>query len=75
MDHQQEQVIAHEVDFEIGKVQWLPLDGDAAHWADALEKAVTSRRADKESVVQVVKEKHFDAKLFAQTLCSVYQKR
>lgn len=65
---------SHEVDFEIGKVQWLPLDGDAAHWADALEKAIASGRADKKLVVQAVNEKRFDAKMFAQTLCEVYRK-
>lgn len=65
---------SREVDFEIGKVQWLPLDGDAVRWADALEEAIASGRADKEQVVQAVKEKRFDAKMFAQTLCNVYQK-
>lgn len=65
---------SHEIDFEIGKVQWLPLDGNAVHWADALEQAIASGRADKELVVQVVREKRFDSKMFAQTLCEVYQK-
>ena len=64
---------SHEVDFEIGKVQWLPLDGDPVRWADALERAIALGRAEKELVVQAVKEKRFDAKMFAQTLCSVYQ--
>lgn len=65
---------SHEIDFEIGKVQWLPLDGDAARWADALEAAIASGRAEKDIVVQTVREKRFDAKMFAQTLCEVYQK-
>lgn len=65
---------SREVDFEIGKVQWLPLDGDAEHWADALEAAISSGRAEKEDIVRVVREKRFDSKMFAQTLCEVYQK-
>lgn len=65
---------SHEVDFEIGKVQWLPLNGDAAQWADALEQAIASGRAEKAEVVRVVQEKRFDSKMFAQTLCSVYEK-
>ena len=64
---------SHEVDFKIGKLQWLPLDGDAARWADAIEGAIASGRADKEQVVRVVNEKRFDSKMFAQTLCEVYQ--
>lgn len=64
---------SHEVDFEIGKLQWLPLDGDAARWADAVEVAIASGRADKEQVAQVVNEKRFDSKMFAQTLCQVYR--
>ena len=65
---------SHEVDFEIGKIQWLPLDGNAVRWADALEAAIASGRADKAQVVRVVSRKRFDAKMFAQTLCSVYQR-
>lgn len=65
---------SREVDFEIGKVQWLSLDRDASHWADALEKAITSGRAEKEDVVRIVQEKQFDSKLFAQTLCNLYEK-
>lgn len=64
---------SHEVDFEIGKVQWLPLDGNAVLWADALEKAIESGRADKALVEKAVEEKRFDAKMFAQTLCDTYQ--
>ena len=65
---------SHEVDFEIGKIQWLPLDGNAVRWAHALEAAIASGRADKAQVVRVVSRKRFDAKMFAQTLCSVYQR-
>lgn len=65
---------SHEVDFEIDKVQWLSLDGDAGRWADALESAIASGRAKKEDIVRVVREKRFDAKMFAQTLCEVYEK-
>lgn len=66
---------SHEVDFEIGKIQWLPLDGNAVRWADALEAAIASGRADKAQVVRVVSRKRFDAKKFAQTLCGVYQRK
>lgn len=65
---------SHEVDFEIGKLQWLPLDGDAAHWADAIEAAVAQGRAAKDQVVRVVNEKRFDSKMFAHTLCELYAK-
>lgn len=64
---------SHEVDFEIGKLQWLPLDGDAARWADAIEAAIAQGRAPKDHVVRVVKDKRFDSKMFAETLCDLYQ--
>ena len=64
---------SHEVDFEIGKLQWLPLDRDAARWADAIEAAIAQGRAPKDHVVRVVKDKRFDSKMFAETLCDLYQ--
>ena len=64
---------SHEVDFEIGNLQWLPLDGDAARWADAIEAAIAQGRAPKDHVVRVVKDKRFDSKMFAETLCHLYQ--
>lgn len=65
---------SHEVDFEIGKVQWLPLDGDSVRCADAIEAAVAQGRAAKDQVARVVNEKRFDSKMFAQTLCELYVK-
>lgn len=64
---------SHEVDFDLGKVQWLSLDETAAVWADAIERAVASGRAEKEQIVQVVKEKRFDSRMFAQNLCELYE--
>lgn len=64
---------SHEVDFELGKIQWLQLEDGAARWADALEKAVLSGRAPKEDIVRVVEEKRFDSRLFAETLCKLYE--
>ncbi|MBR7179889.1 MAG: glycosyltransferase [Oscillospiraceae bacterium] len=64
---------SHEVDFEIGNLQWLPLDGNAVRWADAIEAAVAQGRADKEQVVRVVNDKRFDSKMFAETLCELYE--
>lgn len=65
---------SHEVDFEIGKVQWLPLDGDAARWADAIKVAVSRGRAAREQVDRVVNDKRFDSRMFAETLCELYAK-
>lgn len=62
-----------EVDFEIGTVVWLPLEAGAAVWAQAIEKAVTLGRADKESVEKAVQKKGFDSKLFAEKLCKLYE--
>ena len=64
---------SHEVDFEIGKVQWLSLEENAAVWADAIERAIDSGRADKVDVVRVVNEKKFDSRMFAKTLCDLYE--
>lgn len=64
---------SHEVDFEIGKVKWLSLEESAAVWADALEAAAASGRADKADVVRVVEEKKFDSRMFAGILCDLYE--
>ena len=64
---------SHEVDFEIGKVRWLSLEESAAVWADAIEAAVTSGRADKADVIRVVGEKKFDSRMFAEILCDLYE--
>ncbi|MGN1203334.1 MAG: glycosyltransferase, partial [Eubacterium sp.] len=61
-----------EVDFGIGSVTWLSLDKGAAVWAEALEKAVEKKRADKDKVEKVIKEKRFDSKMFAETVCDLY---
>ena len=64
---------SHEVDFEIGKVKWLSLEASAAVWADAIEAAAASGRADKADVVRVVNEKKFDSRMFAGILCDLYE--
>lgn len=65
---------SHEVDFGLGRVQWLSLEAGAAVWADAIERAVAAGRADKEQVVRAVEEKGFDSRSFARTLCGLYEK-
>lgn len=64
---------SHEVDFELNKVQWLPLTESAAVWADAIERAIADGREEKSRVVRVVEEKSFDSRMFAQTLCGLYE--
>ena len=64
---------SREVDFEIGKVNWMRLEENASVWADAVEAAVASGKAEKEAVVKAVEEKRFDARMFAQTLCELYE--
>ena len=64
---------SHEVDFGLGKLQWMRLEDGAERWADSIEKAVVSGRADKNQVVRIMQEKRFDSKLFAETLCGLYE--
>lgn len=65
---------SHEVDFGLGKVKWLSLEESVEIWADAIERAAASDRANKDQVVRAVKEKRFDSRMFAQTLCELYEK-
>ncbi len=65
---------SHEVDFGLGKIQWLNLDQPASEWADAIEKAIASGRAEKEDVYKVIEEKGFDSRIFAKKICDLYQK-
>lgn len=62
-----------EVDFGIGTVRWLSLDNGVHRWADELESAVQKGRASKIDVEKAIQKKRFDSKLFAETLCKLYQ--
>ncbi len=63
---------SREVDFGIGTLRWLAPDADAARWADAIEAAVRTGRADRSAVVRAVEEKGFDSDSFANALCTLY---
>lgn len=62
-----------EVDFGINLVTWLSLDAGVEVWADALEDAVNKKRASKDMIEAAVKENNFDSRMFAQTLCGLYE--
>lgn len=64
---------SREVDFGIGTIRWLPPEADAARWADAIEAAVSTGRAEKAAVQGAVEEKGFDSDSFARKLCELYQ--
>ena len=64
---------SREVDFGIGTIRWLPPEADAARWADAIEAAVSTGRAEKAAVQGAVEEKGFDSDSFARKLCKLYQ--
>lgn len=64
---------SHEVDFGIGTVEWLPLDGNVDAWCGAVKTAIQKERAPKEQVVEAIKRNRFDAKMFAETICKLYQ--
>lgn len=65
---------SREVDFGLNKVQWLPLQENAGIWADAIEAAIASGRAEKAQVQKVIAQKRFDSRMFAETLCELYEK-
>ena len=62
-----------EVDFEIGTVVWLSLDDAPIQWANAIRAAAKRNRPTKAKVVTAVQKKKFDSKMFADTLCKLYQ--
>lgn len=64
---------SREVDFNIGYVQWLTLEQEAAAWADAVEQAVAMPRAEKAAVEEAVEKNGFDSRFFAQRLCTLYE--
>ncbi len=65
---------SHEVDFGLNMVEWKQLDEDVLAWVDAVEKAVNKKRADKENVEAAIQKNRFDAKLFAETICELYER-
>ena len=62
-----------EVDFGLGQICWLSLKDDISMWADAVEQAVNWKRPAKASVEQAVRKKRFDSKMFAETICDIYE--
>lgn len=64
---------SHEVDFDIGTVQWLNLRQSAGEWADAVTKAVFMPRAKKADVVAAIEKNGFDSRVFARRLCALYE--
>ncbi len=62
-----------EVDFGLGRVNWLKLEKGSCVWADALEDAVKKGKAPKTDVEEVIRKKQFDATMFAEKLCELYQ--
>lgn len=65
---------SHEVDFGIGIVEWLKLEDGAEAWADALERAVSKGRADRQTVIGAVEKGGFDSRMFAEKICTLYEK-
>lgn len=63
-----------EVDFGIHTVTWLSLEAGAQVWADALVKAINKGKASKSDVAEAISKKRFDSKMFAETLCELYEK-
>ena len=65
---------SHEVDFGIGAVEWMKLQAGPEAWADALERAVSKGRAKRQTVINAIEAGGFDSQLFAERLCSLYEK-
>lgn len=64
---------SREVDFGLGRVQWLSLEAGAEVWAEAIEAAIAQGRAAKEDVTRVVADMGFDSREFARKLCRIYE--
>lgn len=64
---------SHEVDFGLGRMEWLPLSDNIGIWADAVERAIAAERPEKKDVERVIQEKRFDSRCFAQILCRLYE--
>ena len=64
---------SHEVDFGLEQIQWIPLKAEITVWADAVEKAIQTRRKDKTEIAAAIEEKGFDSRIFARKLCGLYE--
>ncbi|MEE0913006.1 MAG: glycosyltransferase [Ruminococcus sp.] len=65
---------SHEVDFGIDCVKWMQLEDGEIVWANAIEKAVATQRAQKKSVQAAIDKYGFDSKIFSEKLCDLYVK-
>ena len=64
---------SHEVDFNLGQIQWLSLDLSAHEWANAICMAAKSPKASLEDRLHIVKARRLDAKEFANCVCAIYE--
>lgn len=64
---------SHEVDFDNGRISWLPYDADAHEWAIQIEQAIHLGKDSEKQVRKAIERKNFDSKQFAKVLCDIYQ--
>lgn len=62
-----------EVDFGIGLIRWLSLDDDITAWADTVEEVMNKGRPPKADVEHAIRKGRFDSKMFAETICEIYE--
>lgn len=62
-----------EVDFGIGNITWLSLHAGPSKWAEAISLAAQTGRPTRDQVENAICEKKFDSRMFAETLCALYQ--
>lgn len=66
---------SHEVDFDIGSVQWLKLDDDIDIWINAILRAIQNGKSEKRLVKNAIDIKGFDAHVFSEKMCEIYRNR
>ena len=64
---------SHEVDFDIGLIDWLDIESSVDVWADAVENAVGKRRPERERVSKAIEEKGYSSVFFAKRICGLYE--
>lgn len=64
---------SHEVDFDIGMVDWLSIDESIDCWISAIEEALQKKKANKKDVEKAINSKGFSSKCFSQKVCEIYR--
>ena len=63
---------SHEVDFNIGLIDWISIEDDIKQWTNAIENAIQKKKANKKDVEEAIEKNGFSSICFTNEICEIY---